>query len=248
MWRHNKSRKLIGCQASPERFAQASRQFPPEADQLKAEAANRQFAKRPSQAHGRKSAFTLMELFVAIAIMGLIALVVLSTLRGGLRLWERLKAGSNQQVEVILALEAMEKRIRNACPFASIGFNGNESHFSFPSLLTISGQTSATVVALYQVAYDYNSISNSLTKKLVSIHPGFNARGSSRGEAPVELARLDELKFSYCYWNARTQVYEWKNSWLAQEGIPLGVKLTISMRNGKRQTSLEQTIWIPVAH
>lgn len=227
MWRHNKHWKWIGCRQS---------------------ACRRQFAKRPSQASGRKSAFALMELFVAIAIMGLIALVVLSALRGGLRLGERLKVGSNQQVEVILAMEAMEKRIRNACPFASIGFNGSESHFSFPSLLTIAGQTNATVITLCQVDYDYNSISNSLTKKLISIHPGFSAHGSSPGSAPVELARLDELKFSYCYWNARTQLYEWKNSWLAQEGIPLGVKLTISMQNGDRKTSLERTIWIPVAH
>lgn len=238
MWRHNnKRRKWIG-----------GRQFPPEADQLKAEACRRQLSKRQSKAHGLKSAFTLMELLVVIAIMGLVALVVLSTLRGGLRLYERLKAGSNQQLEVILAMEAMEKRIRNACPFANIGFNGNEWHFSFPSLLTISGQTNAAVVALCQVAYDYNSISNSLTQKLVCVHPEFNAGASSRGSAPVELARLDELKFSYCYWNTRTQACEWKNSWLAKEGIPLGVKLTISMRNGNSKTSLERTIWIPVAH
>jgi len=211
-------------------------------------ACSRQLSERRGKTSGLESAFTLMELLVVLAIMGLVALVVLSTLRGGLRLYERLKAGSSQQTEVILAMEAMEKSIRNACPFANIGFNGNESRFSFPSLLTISGQTNAEVVALCQVAYDYNSTSNSLTQKLVCVHPEFNAGGSSRGNAPVELARLDGLKFSYCYWNVKTQACEWKNSWLAKEGIPLGIKLTISMQNGNSKTSLERTIWIPVAH
>jgi hypothetical protein len=189
-----------------------------------------------------------MELLVVIAIMGLVALVVLSTLRGGLRLYERLKAGSNQQLEVILAMESMEKSIRNACPFANIGFNGGERNFSFPSLLAISGRTNAVEAALCQVVYNYNSGSSSLTEKTVCVHPESSAGGSSLRSAPVELARLDELKFSYCYWNARTQACEWKNSWLAKEGIPLGVKLTIGVRNGDRMTSLERTIWIPVAH
>ena len=201
------------------------------------------------EAGGRPSAFTLMELLVVIAIMGLIILVVLATLKSGLRLYERLKAGSNQQLEIMLAAEAMEKRIRNACPFAIIGFNGNERHFSFPSLVTFSTQTNTIAAPLLcQVVYDYNSISNILTEQIACFHPEFNAGGSSRGNAPVELARLDELKFSYCYWDARTQACEWKNSWLAKEGIPLGVKLTISMRNGNSKTSLERTVWIPVAH
>ena len=199
--------------------------------------------------HGLQSAFTLMELLVVIAIMGLIILVVLSTLRGGLRLYERLKAGSNQQLEVMLAMEAMEKRIRNACPFANIGFNGDERHFCFPSLITFPTQTNTIAVpVLCQVAYDYDSTANALTEKIACVHPEFNAAGSSRGSAPVELARLDELKFSYCYWNANAQACEWKNSWLAREGIPLGVKLTISMRNGNSKTSLARTVWIPVAH
>lgn len=189
-----------------------------------------------------------MELLVVLAIMGLIALVVLSTLRGGLRLYERLKTGRNQQVEVILAMEAMEKGIRNACPFAGIGFNGSEHHFSFPSLLTIPGQTNLVVVAPGQVTYAFDSISNSLTKTIACVHPAFNAGGSSRLNAPVELARLDELKFSYGYWNTRNGACEWKNAWLAKEGMPLGVKLAIGARNGNRKTSLERTIWIPVAH
>jgi len=202
-----------------------------------------------SKGHGLQSAFTLMELLVVIAIMGLVALVVLSTLRGGLRLYGRLKAGSNQQLEVILAMEAMEKRIRNACPFANIGFNGDERHFCFPSLITFPTQTNTIAVpVLCQVAYDYDSTANALTEKIACVHPEFNTGGSGRGSASLELARLDELKFSYCYWNAKTQVCEWKNSWLAKEGIPLGVKLTISMQNGNSKTSLERTVWIPVAH
>lgn len=201
------------------------------------------------KALGLQSAFSLMELLVVLAIMGLVMLVVLSTLRGGMRLYERLKAGSNQQLEVMLAMEAMEKRIRNACPFANIGFSGDERHFYFPSLITFPTQTNTiTVPLLCQVVYDYNSTSNSLTEKIACVHPEFNAGSSSRGNRSLELARLDELKFSYCYWNAKTQVCEWKNTWLAGEGMPLGVKLIISLRNGSSKTSLEQTVWIPVAH
>jgi len=191
-------------------------------------------------------AFTLLELLVAIAIMALIILVVLSTLRGGMRLYERLKIGSNQQLEVMLAMEAMEKGIRNACPCALIGFNGNECNFSFPSLLTIPGQTNTQEVALCQVVYDYNSTLHSLTEKTICVHPAFNVAGANRGNVLVKLARLDELKFSYGYWNATAQSCEWKNSWLAKEGIPLGVKVTISMRNGS--SSLARIVWIPVAY
>ena len=189
-----------------------------------------------------------MELLVVIAIMGLIVLVVLSTLRGGMRLYERLKAGSNQQLEVLLAMEAMETRIRNACPFAIVGFNGDECQLSFPFLLTIPGQTNAPETAICQVVYEYNSNLKSLTEKTTRMLPANNDLRQNRAIVPHELARLDELKFSYCYWNAKTQVCEWKNAWLAGEGMPLGVKLIISLRNGDSKTSLERTVWIPVAH
>ncbi len=196
-----------------------------------------------------KSAFSLLELLVVIAIMGLVVLVVLSTLRGGLRLYERLKAGSSQQLEVLLAMEAMEKRIRNACPFAIIGFNGDERHFSFPSLITFPTQADTIAVPLLcQVAYDYDSTSKTLTETIACVHPEFGAGDSSRGSASKELASLEELKFSYCYWNAKTQTCEWKNSWLAEEGMPLGVRLIISLRNGGSTTNLERTVWIPVAY
>ena len=198
--------------------------------------------------HGLQSAFSLMELLVVIAIMGLIILVVLSTLRGGMRLYERLKAGSNQQLEVLLAMEAMEKRIRNACPFALIGFNGDEWHLSFPFLLTIPGQTNTSETAICRAVYEYNSNLKSLTEITTRILPGANDLRQNRTSMPHELARLDELKFSYCYWNAKTQACEWKNVWLAREGVPLGVKLIISLRNGGSKTSLERTVWIPVAH
>ena len=197
---------------------------------------------------GLPSAFSLMELLVVIAIMGLIVLVVLSTLRGGMRLYERLKAGSNQQREVLLAMEAMEKRIRNACPFAIIGFNGDESHLSFPFLLTSPGQTNAPETAICRAVYEYNSNLKSLTETTTRILPANSGLRQDRANVPHELARLDELKFSYCYWNAKTQVGEWKNAWLAREGMPLGVKLIISLRNGGNTTSLERTVWIPVAH
>jgi len=194
-------------------------------------------------------AFTLMELLVVIAIMGIIILVVLSTLRGGLRLYERLKGGAGQQLEAMLAMEGMEKKIRNACPFAGIGFAGDACRFSFPSLLTFPAQTNVVnVAALCQVTYAYNSTSSSLTEKISAVHCDFSAGDSKQKAEPHELARLDGLNFSYCYWNAKAQVCEWKNSWLAREGMPLGVKLIINLRNGGNKTSLERTVWIPVAY
>ena len=99
-----------------------------------------------------------------------------------------------------------------------------------------------------QVAYDYDSTSKTLTETITCVHSEFSAGASSRGSASKELASLEDLKFSYCYWNAKTQVCEWKNAWLAKEGMPLGVKLIISLRNGDSKTSLERTVWIPVAH
>ncbi|MFH1476424.1 MAG: prepilin-type N-terminal cleavage/methylation domain-containing protein [Verrucomicrobiota bacterium] len=198
---------------------------------------------------GLQDAFSLMELLVVIAIMGLIALVVLSAVRGGLRIYDRVKAGSNQQLEVLLAMEAMEKRIRNACPFAGIGFNGDEQQFSFPALVSFPAQTNMLAVPLLcQVTYHYTAMSNSLTEKIVCIHPRLDAGSSIRGNAFRELARLDEFKFSYCYRDAKTWSCAWKNSWCAREGLPLGVKLVLNMRSGDRRTSLERTVWLPVAH
>lgn len=74
--------------------------------------------RRLAKGCGIAAAFTLIELLVAVAILGLVTTVVGACLAGGIRAWESARRFGEMDADAVLALERLERDLRNAIPFA----------------------------------------------------------------------------------------------------------------------------------
>ena len=61
------------------------------------------------------------------------------------------------------------------------------------------------------------------------------------------LAFIENISFSYYYFNSEIQAYDWKSSWSVGEGIPTGVKVEVTFKDGKRNVELDRTVLIPIS-
>ena len=83
----------------------------------------------------KKNGFTLLELLVVLAIMGVVIGVVGATLAAGIRVWETARDFNQGETEVLLALETMRKDLRNVFPYYEIPFRVEDSQLTFPGMV-----------------------------------------------------------------------------------------------------------------
>ena len=71
--------------------------------------------------------FTLIELLIALSLYGVVLLIITSTLRGGLQLWERDGKKSTRTYEVELLFRKMSEEFENMIPFAGFPLEGKSN-------------------------------------------------------------------------------------------------------------------------
>ena len=86
-------------------------------------------------------AFTLVELLVVTAILGMATAVIAACMGVGMRAWDAARRFNTVESEAAFALAVMERDFRNAFPLDRIAFDGQSASASFPGL--VSGEDAA---------------------------------------------------------------------------------------------------------
>ena len=76
-----------------------------------------------------RSAFTLVELLVTTSLMAFVGGVIVAALAGGLWVWERSHEASANQHAALIALDGLQKDVRNLRHFRPVPFDGDYDHF-----------------------------------------------------------------------------------------------------------------------
>src|SRR3990167_7818362 len=79
--------------------------------------------------------FTLIELMVAASILGLIGLAILTTFGSGFSVYERVQAYGGTQADALLALEEIERDVRNIFQMPTIPVEGGSDRVAFPAII-----------------------------------------------------------------------------------------------------------------
>ena len=87
---------------------------------------------------GNREGFTLLEMVIAVALVCVMAVVLAGAFDAGLRIWERARRFGGRESEMVIALQTMQKDLRNATPCRLAPFRGDGAWVEIPSVVRFS--------------------------------------------------------------------------------------------------------------
>ena len=188
---------------------------------------------------------TLLELLITITIAAGISLAIVATFTSGLRVYQYAKTYGTIQADCLITLEKIERDLRNVFIFSGIDFIGDSSQISFPGIIEQTDEYDLKREEVGRILYYFDSEEKACVKENQTYPDALSELSLSAGETHT-LATLESMQFSYFCYNPSDELYEWKDIWEEDEGTPLGVKVVMTYKEGKRTYSLERTVFLPI--
>lgn len=180
------------------------------------------------------------------SILGMIAAAIFTTFSGGLNVYERVQAYGGTQADVLLFLEKIERELRNTFSISGIDFSGDSKRIAFAGLISELDFERNQNISLGKILYYFDGEKGIMVKEEQN-YPQAISKSETRKSSSEILLSIENVDFSYYYFDLNKNEYEWKDSWNAGDGIPKGVKVKVTFRNGGRNVTLVRTVLIPVA-
>ncbi|MBL6854207.1 MAG: prepilin-type N-terminal cleavage/methylation domain-containing protein [Alphaproteobacteria bacterium] len=182
-----------------------------------------------------EAGFTLVELLVAMTLLGFVSILLFGGLRLGTRVWERTETGFQGDRALHGVEEAIADAVGHAYPrlihrsatTSEIAFSGS------PSSIALTAQTGDAGVAEVVITADQGA--GSLTVASRSEISGATAATTT------VFAGVASATFSYFGTTAGDNEPRWHDTWQSQRALPRLVRIVVRMRDG-RQTPLDLTI------
>lgn len=197
--------------------------------------------------------FTLIEFLVAAAIMSIISLAIVATFATGLRVYEKVQNYVGLRADTLIALEKMERDLRNVISSSSIEFIGDHDEVSFAAITAEGG--------LGRVMYYVKGRYDVLTREEQAYARASASKIRKNKGNVSKLVSVKDIDFSYYYYDSDMKEYKWKNKWdlhddddddvseekiATEDRLPLGVKVELTFKEGRRNITLTRTVLIPI--
>ena len=186
-----------------------------------------------------KSGFTLLELMISLAIMGVVLLIIFGALRVGTRAWEKGEkdVAVHQRQRAVLGL--LSRQIASACIYEikmgddAFYFKGSEGTMEFVSRSPIvPGALTGVVFVKYMILEGDGDGKKQL--KLYEKDAGFLKEEDVQSQKDEDLFTLisdiEDIQFEYLKGNEDKSEMDWQASWDPSEekGLPLAIKIVLN--------------------
>ncbi len=193
-----------------------------------------------------RRAFTLIELLVALSIAGIISLAVMSVLGSGLLTYDRIQSYGHTQTDVLLALEEMEKNLRNTFYFSEIPFVGDSQKIAFVNISDSVDEAGVIKKDVGKLVYYFDKDTQQLLEKKYN-YALATSKEDVQTDAIEVLATIKSFNVTYYYFNTETKQYDWKDSWdEKEEKLPKGIKIALVFSDGQKDVEVQRIVLIPV--
>lgn len=176
-----------------------------------------------------RTGFTLVELLVAVSLMGLVGATAVASLAGGLRVWRRTADVGAAQEAALIALGRIRQDLRSLQPFAPLPFEGDADQCSFPTVARVEDAREAPR-ELGQLGYYVDPRDHVLCRTFVPYR--LSSRQRARDRCRVALEAVSGVRFQY-----RDGTGRWTSAWDSQD-VPHAVRVEITAGRGPAQTTL----------
>ncbi len=201
----------------------------------------RGFPKGLHGCHGCKPVvwgFTLVELLVTTSLMAIVGGTMVSALATGVRVWERAQALGTTQEETLVAVERLQRDLRNRRPFRPLPFEGRARQLTFAGVGPANDDPHAVPV-LGRIAYALDSRERRLCRSFVPYQDLELLGRTARCQSVLE--RVREVHFRYFGKNPESHTMEWRDTWDAVQP-PLAMKVDLFVSHGDEEPSRQTAL------
>jgi general secretion pathway protein J len=193
----------------------------------------------PRQPSRRDAGFTLVEVLVVLALVSLLTVALFSSVRFGLKAWERTTSRAAAIDQNLLVQDFLRRMIAAAYPsfvvddltHGHVDFAGTETSLSFfaPTPLARGlGGRSRFVVSQVQSG-EAKALTVTSQSELTPVEAVSRVRD-------VLMTNLEGIEFSY-FGKGRSGALQWRNSWVSEPSLPQLVRLRVRFPAG------DQRVW-----
>lgn len=199
--------------------------------------------------HYSRFGFTLIEMLVGMALLGMLTLVLFSALRFGTQSWERTEEKSLQVVDLAIMESLLRREMGKAFPLRvglasenKVAFEGDERGVRFFTGLPAHFSTGG--LSLVEVRFHPDSgtadTKGGKLKFRHALQDGLETdfTSSQRPQETSMLAGLSEVSFSYFGVSSDQGEPVWRTSWSDSGRLPMLVKMTLQLPSGGREIIL----------
>lgn len=183
--------------------------------------------------HRDDSGFTLIELLATIALLSLLSLILLGSLRFGLKAWERGTTHSDRVDHIMLAQDFLRRVIEDAYPYflrgdptqGRIDFDGAADSLRFlasaPRALGDSGRSR------FLLSLDRRDGRSDL---VVTSNPEL-ANDTSMSTRKILFADVQSVEFAYFGKGRSDRAAAWRDRWTGETVVPQLVRIQVQFRS-----------------
>jgi len=178
-----------------------------------------------------RTAFTFIELLIAVTIFSIIASSVYSVFSAGIRVWLRTNpiVEGNQAMRILFNTASLD--LKNAVIYTDTGanFKGEPKRISFMTLIDASGDETPSHMEIARVVYCFDR-DTKIIKRLAAAKDEGLDETKARGQEFLRGVKEEDLGFEYCYkesYPGAEFAYKWKDAWQDETKIPRGVRIKL---------------------
>lgn len=179
----------------------------------------------------KKSAFTFIELLIAITIFSIIAVSVYSVFNAGIRIWLRTNpiVEDNQAMRIYFNMASLD--LKNAVTYTNTGtnFEGEPKRISFMALIDTADDKTPLHTELSRVVYCFDKDAKAIKRLVAAKEDGLD-EAYAKGQELLRGAKEEDFGFEYCYkepYPGAEFAYKWKDTWQDEAKIPRGVRIKL---------------------
>jgi type II secretory pathway pseudopilin PulG len=192
------------------------------------------------------AAFTLIELLLVTAILGLVIAAIAACLGGGLRAWDAAHRFNVVEADAMTALRIFQKDAANAMLIFDVGCKGTEAEVTFP-IVGVDPATLGTEQGAEQsrriLAVRYALEQGTLLREVRALTPGEDVPAPPSKEKLV--SGLAGLRLDYRGTTAPgPSGGQWASGWASATNLPAAIRLSLDVPGSGAFT---RTVVLPVA-
>ena len=189
-----------------------------------------------------RSGFTLVELLVVTAILGVAVAAVAATLAGGIRAWDTARTFSAVELRSLAGLRIFQKDLMNAFPFYAVNFAGSPDRMSFASLVNVASGMDQPGRRIGTVTYGFDPGRAALIRR----QQPFPGAGPATEQPEEIVGGLQHARFFYAAADSQAE-QEWQENWTDATNYPAGIRIELVFGEQDEDTVvLTETVSLPV--